>query len=40
MLEAFREHVNIRNINHHQVHKHRPGDNTRRDDFTAVGDKM
>jgi len=40
MLEAFREHVNIGNIDYHQVNKHTVGDNTRRDDCTAAGDKM
>jgi len=40
MLDAFREHVNIRNIDYHQVNKHRAGDNTRRDDCTVAGDKI
>jgi hypothetical protein len=40
MLDAFREHVNIRNIDYHQVNKHRADDNTRRDDCTVAGDKI
>jgi len=40
MLEAFREHGIIGNIDYHQANKHTADDNTRRDDCTVAGDKM
>jgi hypothetical protein len=39
-MDAFREHVNIRNLDCHLVNKHRAGDNARRDDCTVAGDKI